>query len=443
MAIFNGLLRKMKGNVGDMTFRANGGQTIVSERSRENRSKGEGATYAQRVQRCKLANVVNFYKVIRAFEAKAWEGKARKVSDYNMFAAKNLTPNDIYLPKNYAAAGACVAARYQVSQGSLRQIVVTWLGGPAYTDIAMGGLTIGAATTVGELSEAIIASNPDFMNGDKLTFGVLRTQYFNAGGQNLPGLSVEYIEFNLDVASTDVVANTLRSANGSLVSYNDSLAVQLEGAGLLIVHTRETNGKLFCSTQRVIMQSTSSSNPYGTDEWIEKCAASYGYQPTVLIQPGSEADAIQGATYFSINGTGVGEGVVNGSGRYEQGSRAVLTAVADSGYVLKGWYDNAEGTGDALSTAQQYVIESVSANVTVYAVFEEVGANDVVITATVSGVGGTVSGGGTYQRGDSVTLTATPSQGYMFLSWSDGNNSNPRTFTAQTNLTLQASFMEA
>lgn len=442
MAIFNGLLRKMKGNVGDMTFRSNGGQTIVSERSRENRSKGEGATYAQRVQRCKLANVVNFYKVIRAFEAKAWEGKARKVSDYNMFAAKNLTPNDIYLPKNYAAAGACVAARYQVSQGSLRQVSVTWLGGPAYTDIALGGLTIGASTTVGELSEAIIASNADFMNGDKLTFGVLRTEYFNVGGQNMPGLSVQYIEFNLDVASTDLVANTLSSANASIVSYNDTLAVQLEGAGLLLVHTREVSGKLYCSTQRVVMQSSSASNPYGTDEWIEKCAESYGYQSTVLIQPGSEADAIQGATYFTINGTGVGNGVVNGSGRYEQGTRAVLTAVADSGYVLKGWYKNAKGEGDALSTAQQYVIDSVSANVTVYAVFEEVGANDVVITVSVNGTGGTVSGGGTYQRGDSVTLTATPDSGYMFLGWNDGSATNPRTLTAESNLTLQASFMK-
>lgn len=431
----------MKGNVGDMTFRSNGGQTIVSERSRENRSAGDGATYAQRVQRCKLANIVNFYKVIRAFEAKAWEGKARKVSDYNMFAAKNLPTNKIYLPKNYAAAGAVVADRYQISQGSLRQIGVAWFGGPAYTDIALDGLTIGAATTIGELSEAIIAANADFMNGDKLTFGVLRIEYFNVGGQNMPGLSVEYIEFNLDVASTDLVANNLRSANGSLVSYNDTLAVQLEGTGLLLVHTRETNGKLYCSTQRVTMQSTSESNPYGSDEWIEKCADSYGYQASVLIQPGSEADAIQGTTYYSINGTGVGDGVVNGSGRYELGSRAVLTAVADPGQVLKGWYDNAEGTGEALSTAQQYVIEAVSANVTIYAIFEEAGANDVVITVTAS-EGGTATGGGTYQRGEQVTLRAIPnSSDYEFLGWSDGNTANPRTFTAETSLTLNAGFM--
>ena len=53
---------------------------------------------------------------------------------------------------------------------------------------------------------------------------------------------------------------------------------------------------------------------------------------------------------------------------------------------------------------------------------------------------GTVSGGGTYEEGKTVTLTATPKSGYRFVKWSDGSTANPYTFKATKNVTLTASF---
>lgn len=442
MAIYWGIFRKTRGNVGDIAFRNQGGQTVMSERIRSNSSAGDGATYNQRVQRCRLANVVNFYKVIRRFEAKAWENKGARVSDYNVFAQKNLPTNDVYLPKSYANVGACRPARYMVAQGSLPQVSVTWLGGPAVTNVALGGLVIDATTTVGALSEAIIAANSDYENGDKLTFANLRYQGITVGSATLPGLVAEYIEFELNTASADLVQSNLETNNASLVSSDGKLAMQLEGSAMMVVHTREINGKLYTSTQYVVLESTSAANPYGTDEWIRQCADSYGYQPTVLIQPGSTADEVEGTTYYTVSASAIGEGVVSGAGRYAAGSSVTLTAEPDSGYRLKGWYDNAEGEGDALSTAQSYTISDLQANVTVYAVLEEQGSNEVTITATVAGGGGTVSGSGTYTIGDTVTLTATPDNNFQFLGWSDGNSQNPRTFTAATDLTLTCSFMD-
>lgn len=53
---------------------------------------------------------------------------------------------------------------------------------------------------------------------------------------------------------------------------------------------------------------------------------------------------------------------------------------------------------------------------------------------------GTVSGGGTYADGTSATITATPANGYHFVSWDDGNTDNPRTVTVNTNLNFIAIF---
>ena len=54
---------------------------------------------------------------------------------------------------------------------------------------------------------------------------------------------------------------------------------------------------------------------------------------------------------------------------------------------------------------------------------------------------GTVTGGGTYEEGTEVTLTATPtSDGYAFVKWSDENTDNPRTLTVTGNLELTAIF---
>ena len=54
---------------------------------------------------------------------------------------------------------------------------------------------------------------------------------------------------------------------------------------------------------------------------------------------------------------------------------------------------------------------------------------------------GTVTGGGTYEEGTEVTLTATPtSERYAFVKWSDENTDNPRTLTVTGNLELTAIF---
>ena len=83
-----------------------------------------------------------------------------------------------------------------------------------------------------------------------------------------------------------------------------------------------------------------------------------------------------------------------------------------------------------------------------FIVREQAGANQVTINVGPNNPAyGTVAGGGIYNIGDNVTVSATPSTGYNFSKWVDENNNvlstdNPYTFVAATNLNLTAIFLD-
>lgn len=71
------------------------------------------------------------------------------------------------------------------------------------------------------------------------------------------------------------------------------------------------------------------------------------------------------------------------------------------------------------------------------------------ITATADpATAGSVTGGGTYNEGETVTLTATANSGYEFVNWTNNINAdvvteNPYTVTATADVTYTANFQEA
>ncbi len=64
-------------------------------------------------------------------------------------------------------------------------------------------------------------------------------------------------------------------------------------------------------------------------------------------------------------------------------------------------------------------------------------------TLTVSSANasmGTVSGGGTYVAGTTVTIVATPNSGYRFVRWSDNDTNATRSVTVSANASYTATF---
>ena len=85
-----------------------------------------------------------------------------------------------------------------------------------------------------------------------------------------------------------------------------------------------------------------------------------------------------------------------------------------------------------------YTFANVTEDHTISATFENIPYT--IEVATNNDEYGTVSGGGTYDAGSEITLTATPNENCHFVSWNDGNTDNPRTFIVTGDSTFVATF---
>jgi len=123
-------------------------------------------------------------------------------------------------------------------------------------------------------------------------------------------------------------------------------------------------------------------------------------------------------------------GSVTGGGTFASGTQVSLTATPNSGYSFSGWSNG--------STANPLTI-TLNSNTSITATFEVI-INSYSLSVT-AGEGGSVSiEGGEYEEGTEVTITATPSEGYEFTGWSDGETSLSRVITISSDTAISASF---
>lgn len=110
-----------------------------------------------------------------------------------------------------------------------------------------------------------------------------------------------------------------------------------------------------------------------------------------------EADAQQYTIQVSAKPSEGGS--VSGGGTFTAGDTVRLQATPNSGYQFVGWYN-----GGTLVSSNAVYEFTANANIALEANFTSGGGNTVTITTSVSGGSGTVTGGGTYNVGDTVTL---------------------------------------
>ena len=132
-------------------------------------------------------------------------------------------------------------------------------------------------------------------------------------------------------------------------------------------------------------------------------------------------------------------GSVTGGGSYSQGASCTVHATANSGFTFTNWTEN----GNVVSTQANYTF-TVNGNRTLVANFQAQPQNFNISVSANPTNAGTVSGGGTFQQGQTCTVHATPATNYTFVKWTENGNqvsTNANyTFTVNGNRNLVAQF---
>ncbi|MFW5725362.1 MAG: InlB B-repeat-containing protein, partial [Bacteroidota bacterium] len=142
---------------------------------------------------------------------------------------------------------------------------------------------------------------------------------------------------------------------------------------------------------------------------------------------------------ITINRNPIDGGTTTGSGTYEEGQQATLTASPAAGYQFVNWTEN----GNVVSSQSTYSF-TVTASKTLTANFT---LNTHTITLNANPVGGgELSGSGSYTYGQSATVSASPNEGYTFVNWTENGSvvstNASYTFTVTDNRSLTAHFSQ-
>ena len=234
--------------------------------------------------------------------------------------------------------------------------------------------------------------------------------------------------FDLTATSNSGLAVTYNSSNTEVATVSGS-TVTLVGAGTTTI-TASQSGNAYYNAASGVQQSLN----------VTACTL-----PTIAAT--TTVTSIRSAT-ASSGGNVTADG---GSAISERGicwSTSQLPTINDS----KSWGGTGTGTFNGsltgLTPATLYYVRAYATNSvgTVYGdqvSFTTLGAYTVTLNANTSIIG-SVAGGGEYDANESVTVIATPSDGFRLVSWTENGNivsgNESYTFTINANRTLTANF---
>ncbi|MCC6931279.1 MAG: hypothetical protein IT359_19980 [Gemmatimonadaceae bacterium] len=132
-------------------------------------------------------------------------------------------------------------------------------------------------------------------------------------------------------------------------------------------------------------------------------------------------------------------GTTTGGGTFSVNAPVTVTATPSSGYAFANWTEN--GLIESSSATYSF---AASAHRTLVANFTLVPVTYTIATSSAPANGGSTSGGGSYVANSQVTVTAVPTSGWRFVSWTENgtvaSTAAAYTFAATANRSLTANF---
>lgn len=326
MAKGSAIVGKVSGSAGNFTFSIRDGEQIMSARIVKMTNP---RTPGQVNQRVKFPNIVAMYRSFHGlldecFERKQRSKQRRSVSNYNRFISANLYSRPVFLTRSESAAGYCIAAPYQVSEGALRAIATQGTGTDTYTDIALGDLEITDTTTIAEFSMAVVRNNQLYEYGDAVSYlSVLQNVSVSTG---VPYVTPNLYKVTLDAADDTLLRTVAPSVGFSNVSGFLGHGEDIGQGAFAWIHSRRSTEGLQVSSQQLVVNNALFLQ-YNNQTSQSAATRAYGVT-AVPIAPGVSSDLSQPALPVVSSLT------MDGTSR-TSGEKAFAIA-ADDAIVLEG-----------------------------------------------------------------------------------------------------------
>lgn len=249
-------------------------------------------TDAQMSTRVRLANLVAFYRVSAKWMRGAFESKAANQSDYNAFVSANAAANAVWLTKSQVDAGTCVVAPYVISRGSMGEIKQSVTATQIASNLYTGELTISAATTIADLSAALISNNNGLQNGDQLSIIQYIQNTGTGGAYSVVCRAYEVIlnSSNILPLSNYLPVDILTTTGGD----NSALAILTASfvGGASFIISRTQGGRILVSTSQVSLTANNAVYAAMTSTaQKENAVRSYGANTTTFLDSATASAA--------------------------------------------------------------------------------------------------------------------------------------------------------
>lgn len=184
-------LTAMNGSVGAVTYVTRRGITVAKQKvpaklnyTKTVRSMSPRMRWMALVRMWQALNTVGWHP--------SFKNKEGLQSDFNMFMKANSAVN-VWLTKTIVSSNGGVVAPVQVTQGGLITIGGSGSGNnTVLTGLELGGIDIGASTTLRTFSSAIIENNEGWNEGDQLT--IVRLNQVVDAQTNIPRITADITE---------------------------------------------------------------------------------------------------------------------------------------------------------------------------------------------------------------------------------------------------------
>ena len=343
-----------------------------------------------------------------------------------------------------------------ISDSSIRMAVTVDSGTPQVFAMAATSSTV-PANTSGGTSTATVYSFADYINNNsgnrklfslsqnstkKITISLWLQNGINTANYSGKQVTIENLAIvpavpTYAVTAYAVTGTTSQDATGGTVQIGNGTAGakatdNIAQNGSVTFKAVAKSGYAFIGWYTSATGGTQKSDGNDSDGYTFKVTAATTLYARFVKTYNVTAWAMTGSAHAAVGGT-VQTGTATAGDTSVQavanGKSVTVKATANSGYLFKGWYSNGQGTGNPLSTDNEYEVTVNSAAVKVYAIF--VGSKKVTAYAVTDGTsndstGGTVKAGSsaagatssaTIEEGKSVTFVASAKSGYTFEGW--------------------------